>query len=99
VIDAGSGAILFEKDAHERLPPASLTKMATAIVALERGSLEQPIVGTVNTQAEPVVIGLEPGDRLPLNAALHGMLLSSGNDVALAIADSAADRSSASSAG
>src|SRR5690349_11661919 len=46
VIDASTGAILYEKNAHDRLPPASLTKMATAIVALERGTLDQPILGT-----------------------------------------------------
>lgn len=88
VLDVGSGAVLYAKDAHERLPPASLTKMATAIVALERADPDRVVVATVNSMAEPAVIGLDPGDRLPLREALYGLLLNSGNDVALAIAES-----------
>jgi D-alanyl-D-alanine carboxypeptidase len=93
VIDAATGAVLFEQSAHERLPPASLTKMATALVAVERGDPGQRIVATANSMAEPTAIGLEPGDRLPLSEALYGMLLNSGNDAALAIAETLGDGS------
>jgi D-alanyl-D-alanine carboxypeptidase len=87
VVEAATGRILFRHDPHERLPPASLTKMVTAMVALERSELDSSIVATTNSLAEPSVIGLEPGDRLPLREALYGLMLNSGNDVALAIAE------------
>lgn len=88
LIEADTGRVLFQQNAHERLPPASLTKMATALVALERVTPDFVVVATEHTLAEPSVIGLEPGDRLPLREALYGLLLNSGNDAALAIAES-----------
>src|SRR5438067_4011538 len=88
LIEAETGAILYEWHAHDRLPPASLTKMATAMVAAERGDLRQDVVASLSSMVEPTVIGLEPGDRMPLSDALYGMMLNSGNDAALAIAES-----------
>jgi D-alanyl-D-alanine carboxypeptidase len=88
VVDGRSGRTLFARHAHERLPPASLTKMVTALVALQRAPSERSVSATVHSLVEPTVIGMEPGDSLPLGAALHGLLLSSGNDAALAIAES-----------
>jgi D-alanyl-D-alanine carboxypeptidase (penicillin-binding protein 5/6) len=41
VLDEASGAVLFEKDAHHALPPASLTKITTAILAIERLDLNR----------------------------------------------------------
>ena len=70
VIEVRTGAVLYERSGHDRLPPASLTKMATALVALERGALDQSIVGSERTQSEPRTIGMEPGDTLPLREAL-----------------------------
>lgn len=93
VIDADTGRVLYEQNAHERLPPASLTKMATALVALERARPDFMVVATERSLVEPVVIGLEPGDQLPLREALYGLLLNSGNDVALAIAESVGEGS------
>jgi len=88
LLEAHSGSVLFEQNAHEKLPPASLTKMATATVALEKGDPRQRVVASVNSMVEPTVIGLEPGDSLPLVDALYGLILNSGNDAALAIAES-----------
>lgn len=93
VLDAESGAVLHGKDQHDRLPPASLTKMTTALVALQRAGESRPILATERSLVEPSVIGLEPGDRLPLGEALYGLLLNSGNDAALAIAESLGDGS------
>ena len=87
MIDARTGAILYERGGHDRLPPASLTKMATALVAMERGALDESIVASERTLSEPQVIGMEPGDTLPLREALYGLLLTSANDAALAIAE------------
>lgn len=88
VVDAGSGHALFASNADARLAPASLTKMMTALVALERGDPAAPIVATIRSLSEPSVIGLDPGDVLSLEEMLYGLLLPSGNDAALAIAES-----------
>jgi D-alanyl-D-alanine carboxypeptidase len=61
--------------------------MVTAMVALEQGEPSRMVLATVSSLVEPSVIGLDPGDRLPLREALYGLLLNSGNDVALAIAE------------
>jgi D-alanyl-D-alanine carboxypeptidase len=87
VVDVPSGAVLFEKNADERLAPASLTKMMTALVAAEHGQLRQQIVASDRVNVEPSVIGLDPGEALLLDDLLHGLLLHSGNDAAIAIAE------------
>jgi D-alanyl-D-alanine carboxypeptidase len=88
VTDASSGQTLVSSNADARLAPASLTKMMTALVALNRGDLTAPVVATTRSLSEPTIIGLDPGDRLTLEEMLYGLLLPSGNDAALAIAES-----------
>ncbi len=87
LLDAASGAILYAKNADERVAPASLTKMMTALVAVERGDLSQKITATEHVYVEPVVIGLDPGEVMTLEDLLYGLLLPSGNDAAVAIAE------------
>lgn len=88
VVDEASAAVLYDGDAHVPLPPASLTKIATAILALERGKLDAEVVSDVNSREMPrsSVMGLLPGDVFTLDDLLHGLMLPSGNDAALAIA-------------
>jgi D-alanyl-D-alanine carboxypeptidase len=87
VMDEASGEVLFEKDAHRRLGPASLTKIATAVVAIEAGDLER----TVDVEFDrselrrSTLMGLEGGDQFSLRDLLYGLMLPSGNDAALAI--------------
>jgi len=88
VMDGASGHTLVSRNADARLAPASLTKMMTALVALDRASLSEPIVATERSRSEPSVIGLDPGDTLSLESMLYGLLLMSGNDAAQAIAES-----------
>ena len=87
VIDAESGALLYAKDPHRPLAPASLTKIATAILAVEEGDLEAQIVVDVDSgkMAGSSLMGLRPGDRFTLRDLLYGLMLASGNDAALAI--------------
>jgi D-alanyl-D-alanine carboxypeptidase (penicillin-binding protein 5/6) len=87
VIDEASGAVLYDKDAFKPLPPASLTKIATLILALESGNLEAWVDVDVDSRAMPgsSIMGLEPGDRFTLRDLLYGLMLPSGNDAALAI--------------
>ena len=88
VVDEASGALLYDKKAHERLAPASLTKIATAIVAIEGMEPNAVITTDVDSRKmyESSVMGLVPGDCFAANELLYGLMLPSGNDVALAIA-------------
>ena len=87
VIDEASAAVLFEKDAHASLPLASLTKIVTAIIAIEQGRLEDIVESDVDstTMRGSTVMGLLPGDGFLLRDLLYGLILPSGNDAALAI--------------
>lgn len=87
VVDEASGAILWERNAYEPLPPASLTKIVTALVALERGVLDAPVTVDVDSREMPgsSVMGLQPGDTFTMRDLLFGLMLPSGNDAALAI--------------
>ena len=88
LMEAGSGQILAERNAHLRRPIASITKLMTALTALESGkalSEEYKIAGEW-TGAEGSSIYLKPDERVSLETLLYGMLLRSGNDAALAVA-------------
>ena len=87
VMDEASGLVLYEKDAHRQLSPASLTKIATAILAAEHGDLDRTITVDVDsrTMRGSTVMGLIPGDRFTMRDLLHGLMMPSGNDAALAI--------------
>ena len=89
LFDLSKKEVLYAKNPHTQLDPASLTKVMTAIVALKYSSLD-----TIITVDEPIVfnevgatsINLKVGDKLTLDQALHILLLRSANDVAIAIA-------------
>ena len=92
VIEEPCGALLYSDRAHQRLAPASLTKVATALVAVERADLAEIVNVRVDgaelaLTTDSTVMGLEPGQQLSLRDLLYGLLLSSGNDAALAIAE------------
>ncbi len=89
LLDEDSGIALFEKNAHVHLSPASLTKIMTALIALERGDLAAEVEVHVDSRRMrgSTVMGLVPGERLTLENLLYGLMLPSGNDAALAIAE------------
>src|SRR6266536_2327038 len=89
VVDAATGRVLYAHDATLELPPASLTKMITALVAVERVPLDRLVRPMHDYDVSPVLIGIGLGDSLPLVDVLYGLLLNSGNDAALAIAETA----------
>ncbi|MCS6802943.1 MAG: D-alanyl-D-alanine carboxypeptidase family protein [Chloroflexota bacterium] len=88
VLDAATGRLLYGKNERAPVHPASLTKMVTALVALEVGRLDDLVAIDVDARAMPrsTVMGLRPGMILPLEDLLYGLMLPSGNDAALAIA-------------
>jgi len=87
LIDAKNGQVLFEKNSHLRIYPASTTKVLTAVVALENCRLDEMVrVCEEAPLVEGSSIGLRDGECLPLEDLLYALLLSSGNDAAVAIA-------------
>ncbi|MGE3986248.1 MAG: D-alanyl-D-alanine carboxypeptidase family protein, partial [Dehalococcoidia bacterium] len=87
IVDEASGAVLYDKNAHMSAAPASLTKIATLVLALEDGRLDEVVETDVDSASMrgSTIMGLEPGDRFSLRDLLYGMMLPSGNDAALAV--------------
>ncbi len=87
-MDASTGEVLFSKNSYWRLPPASTTKLMTAILALEN---EDPSkVVSISKKASRVSrsrAGFREGDRVSLEGLLYAALLQSANDAAVAIAE------------
>ena len=90
-IDASTGEILFSKNPTLRLPPASTTKLMTAIVALESESLSKVVTISKNaSHAAPSKAGFKKGDRITIEGLLYAALLESANDAAVALAEAMA---------
>ncbi len=88
LLDADSGQVLFEKNAGQKMPPASTTKIMTALLALEGGDLRSVV--TVSHGAASVgeaSLDLRAGEKLTLEELIYGALLESGNDACVAIAE------------
>ncbi|MDA0270184.1 MAG: hypothetical protein O2919_04060 [Chloroflexi bacterium] len=88
VVDEASGEVLFQYNGYEPLPPASLTKIVTAILAIEATATESWVhVADVDYRQMPgsSVMGIVPGDCFLMRDLLYGLMLPSGNDAALAI--------------
>jgi D-alanyl-D-alanine carboxypeptidase (penicillin-binding protein 5/6) len=89
LMDAATGKILYEKEADLRLPPASTTKVATAILTLESGkSLSQTL--TVSKEATRVPASklyLRPGQSVRIEELLYGIMLASANDASVVLAE------------
>lgn len=87
-VDAESFGVIYEKNADEKLPMASTTKIITAITAIENGDLDSTV--TVSEHAsltEGSSVYLAKGERLSLRELLYALMLESGNDAAVAIAE------------
>ncbi|MBQ8497485.1 MAG: D-alanyl-D-alanine carboxypeptidase [Clostridia bacterium] len=87
VIDAQTGHILYEQDAHTRRGMASTTKIMTALVALENAALETVV--SVDPRAcgvEGSSVYLSPHEKITMETLLYALMLQSANDAAAAIA-------------
>ena len=88
VIEASTGHVLYERNPDKIMFPASTTKMMTLITALESNRLDEIVtVGTGAYRAEGSTLWLDVNERIPLGDLLYGMMLISGNDGAIAIAE------------
>lgn len=88
LMEQESGRVLFEKDAHTQLRIASITKIMTAILAIESGMMDEKV--TVSSNAfgtEGSSLYLRLGEKLTLEDLVYGLMLRSGNDAAVAIAE------------
>lgn len=88
LIDQESGAILYAKAEHVRRAPASTTKILTALLAISYGKMEDVVVVSRRAASTPgSSVYLRPGDRLTLGELLKGVLMCSGNDGSVAVAE------------
>ncbi|WP_139904296.1 D-alanyl-D-alanine carboxypeptidase family protein [Clostridium thermarum] len=87
-IDAKTNRVLYEKNAHILTPMASTTKIVTALVALKYGDLNKKV--TISAKAANIrgsVVGYKKGEEISLRELIYGLMLRSGNDAAIAIAE------------
>lgn len=93
LIDNSSGAILFEKNSHQELFPASLTKVMTMLLimeAIENGKITLNDTVVVSEYAASMggsQIFLEPGEEMSVDDLLKGIAVASGNDASVAMAE------------
>lgn len=87
-IETSSGRIIYEKNAFDTANIASTTKIMTAIVAVENNSLDEIVTVSKNATNTPgSSIDLKENDQIKLSELLYGLMLNSGNDAAVAIAE------------
>lgn len=93
LIDGDSGKVLYEKNADEKTYPASTTKIMTAIITLEtlrkhNSPIEQIVeVPDVAEGVEGSSLYLKAGEKISIEDLLYGLMLVSGNDAAVALAE------------
>lgn len=88
LMEADTGRVLFAQNPDAKMPMASTTKIMTAILAIENGDLTSTVTVSANAaHTEGSSIWLEVGEQMTLEDMLYGLMLSSGNDAAIAIAE------------
>ncbi|MDF2556446.1 MAG: D-alanyl-D-alanine carboxypeptidase [Bacillales bacterium] len=87
LMEQKTGRIIFERDAHTKRKIASITKIMTAIIAIESGKLKDEVTITPEMiKTEGSSIYLQVGEKISLEELVYGLMLRSGNDAAQAIA-------------
>jgi D-alanyl-D-alanine carboxypeptidase (penicillin-binding protein 5/6) len=90
LVDLDTREVMWARDEHASLPPASLTKLMTAMVAADLAtSLDQPVtvpLAATQVEADSTVMGLSPGEVISVRDLLYGVFLVSGNDAAETLA-------------
>lgn len=90
LFDINKGNVIYAKNVHEKLNPASLTKILTALCAIKYGNLDDVLTASANVyinESGATVLGLQEGDTMTLDQALHALMIKSANDVAVMIAE------------
>lgn len=89
IMEADTGAILYEKNIHVQHYPASITKIMTTLLALENTSLQDTITFSYDSvhKTEGSLVGFMDGEQLSMEACLYSVMLASGNEAAYAVAE------------
>jgi D-alanyl-D-alanine carboxypeptidase (penicillin-binding protein 5/6) len=89
LMDASTGRVLYQKEADLRLPPASTTKVMTAILTLESGHKlsESLTVSKDATRMPATKLYLRPGQTMTIEELLYGIMLASANDASIVLAE------------
>lgn len=87
VIEVASGTVMYQKNAQTPLLPASITKLMTALVAVDVYKLDEVLTVKRADKAIGQSIGLRIGEKITVENLLYGLLVKSGNDAALALAE------------
>ena len=91
VINAKTGTVLYEKNSHSLYHPASCTKIMTALLAIENGALSDTVTMSHNAiwgiDRDSSHIALDVGETISVNDLLHGLLIASGNECAMGLAE------------
>lgn len=90
LFDTSGKHTMYAKNPYKTMYPASLTKVMTALLALKYGKLDDTVTASQNvliTESGAQLCGFKPGDKLTLEQALHGLLMYSGNDAGVLIAE------------
>ncbi len=91
VMDASTDEVLYSKEANRQLPPASTTKLLTAILVVENKPLSDIVTITKKvSRVRPFKAGFKEGNRVTVEALLYAALLKSANDAAVALAEAVA---------
>ena len=89
-VDAYTGRVLFSKLPDRKIYPASTTKVMTALLALEHLELDEVVTVSRNCLVEETTVKLCEGEKVTVKDLLYGLLLKSGNDAAIALAEAVA---------
>ena len=95
VLDLDTGSTLYRLDPHGRHAPASLTKVVTALVALDHLGLDQVVTVPASINQLPwdsTRMGLRVGERVSVRELMDGLFLNSGNDAAITLSEAATPR-------
>lgn len=90
LFDINDSRVIYAKNIHEQINPASITKILTALCAIKYGNLNDVLTASENVHIEEsgaVLLGVETGDKMTLDQALYCLMLKSANDVAIMIAE------------
>ena len=90
VFNTATNTITYAQNIYERMYPASTTKILTAYLAIKYGNLSDVVTisdNAVNLASDSSKCGLQAGDQMTLQDLLYGLMLRSGNDAAIAIAE------------
>ena len=90
LFNVNNAEVVYSRNALATLYPASMTKVLTALVAMENGNKDDIVIASENvyiTESGATLCGLQAGDKLTLDQAMHAMLMYSGNDAAVVIAE------------